>query len=106
MVSIEPVCRVRPKLIADGVKAGILESVRGGVQQLRFRDGHLKLWTGQVSITVVAPADPALVDRMVQELHGIGINRAVQAGAPMPAPDFSGCPPVDVPPLKNPPIGG
>ena len=82
------------------------EHVRGEARLQRFHDGHARLWTGRVNIFLQAPAGPALVDRMIQELHGFGINRALQAGTPLSAPDFSGCPPVDVPPLKDPPIGG
>ena len=106
VVSIEPVCKVRPEMVADSAREGAVETVRGGARQLRFRDGHLKLWSGPVSITVDAPADPALVDQMVQQLRGIGVSRAVRAGASLPAPDFAGCPPVDVPPLGSPPMGG
>ncbi len=106
VVMIEPACLERPEGLANAVKDGPMESVRGGAQLQRFADGHARLWTGEVSITLDAPADPALVDRMVQELHGIGLNRAVEAGTPLPAPDFSGCPPVNVPPLQNPPTGG
>lgn len=105
VVMIEPACLERPEMIADMAKAGPLETVRGGARLQRFHDGHARLWTGQVSIFLDATADPALVDRMVQELHGIGLNREVQAGTPLPAPDFSGCPPIDVPPLKDPPTG-
>lgn len=106
VVMIEPVCLVRPEMIADMAKSGPLETVRGEARLQRFHDGHARLWTGRVNIFLQAPAGPALVDRMIQELHGFGINRALQAGTPLSAPDFSGCPPVDVPPLKDPPIGG
>lgn len=106
VVMTEPACLNRPEGLANRVKDGSMEIVRGGAPLQRFSDGHVRLWTGQVSIFLDAPADPALVDRMVQELHGIGINRAAQAGTPLSAPNFSGCPPVDVPPLKNPPTGG
>lgn len=104
VVSIEPGCRVRPEMIAETARAGRLETVRGAALQLRFRDGHVRLWTGAVSITVDAPADPALIDQMVQDLHGMGRNRSI-AAAPLAAPDFSGCPPVELPPLEQPPVG-
>ncbi len=106
VVMIEPACLVRPEGLANGASDGSLESVRDRAALQRFADGHARLWTGQVSITLDAPANPTLVDRMIQELHGVGLNRAVEAGTPLPAPDFSGCPPVDVPPLQNPPTGG
>ncbi len=106
VVMIEPACLQQPAGLANGVSDGSMERVRGAAQLQRFPDGHARLWTGRVSVSMDAPADPALVDRMVQELHGIGLNRAVEAGTPLPAPDFSGCSPVDVPPLKNPPTGG
>ncbi len=104
VVMIESACLEQPERLANAVKDGPMESVRGGAQLQRFHDGHVRLWTGQVSMFLMAPADPSLVDRMVQELHGIGINRAALAGTPLSAPDFSGCPPIDIAPLNDPTI--
>lgn len=99
VVMIEPACLTRPESIATGMRAGPLESVRGGAQLLRFRDGHVRLWTGRVSISIDAPVDPALVDQALQELRGL--NVALPVSAPLAPPDFSGCPAVEIPPLQG-----
>lgn len=50
VVMVEPTCLERPEWLANGVKDGSVESVRGGAQMQRFHDGHVRLWTGKVSI--------------------------------------------------------
>ncbi len=105
VVNILPACKKRPDLIADEAKAGLPEPVRGGAQLQRFRDGHIRLWTGRVSILIDAPADQSLTDQIVRELRAMNRMNTARSGDQLPAPDLSGCPPVEVPPLRNLPGG-
>ncbi|MDP9373618.1 MAG: hypothetical protein M3Q65_14435 [Chloroflexota bacterium] len=100
-ITVQPACMKRPDLLAEGMKAGPMETARGGAQLQRFRDGHVRLWTGRVTIYVDAPVDQARTGDLVRELRGI--NTTARAGDHLPGPDFSGCPPLDVPPLREPP---
>lgn len=94
-VIVQPICEARPDEIAEHVKAGPLETVRGGALLQRFQDGHVQLYAGSVTITVHMFGNPKLVDQAVQDLHGIGKNQtaarmalaapALQACGPLPA---------------------
>lgn len=95
-VHVRPGCAVRPEMIADRVRAGGLETVRGGAQVHRFSDGHVVLWGNGVSVSIQAPGMPDLVDQAMLALRGLGRAAAIGAGEPIPAPDFSGCPPLDL----------
>lgn len=106
-VQIRPICAVRPDDVADFVKAGPLEKIRGGAQLQRFGDGYVMIWTGRVSIHLEAMVDRGLIANAINELRGAGTNNGLRAGSNLPAPDFSGCPAHPPRPTGNPfPNGG
>jgi hypothetical protein len=88
-VIVEPGCHVRPDMIAERAKAGSLEVVRGGARMLRFADGHVRLWTGRVTIYISVAADPSLVDQGVQSIRGVGrLNNMLRSDQPLTDADF------------------
>lgn len=99
VIAIEPVCMKRPEGIAEAATNSSMETTRGQAELLRFRDGHVRLWTGQVSIYLDAPVDQALAKQMIEEFHGF--TAEVNPREALPAPDFSGCAPVQIPPIQG-----
>jgi hypothetical protein len=92
-VQIQPACLVRPEQVAERVKHGPAETVRGGGRLQRFADGHVMLWIGKIVVRVNVVADPDRVDDAVRQLRGVGrLNAALRAGGPLASPDFSACP--------------
>lgn len=90
VVAIEPICMSLPETIADHVLADSkIKKVRGEADVLEFRDGHLRVWTGDVSVFIDAPANPALAREMLDSLAGL--NTDLQRGDSLPAGDFSSC---------------
>lgn len=93
LIKTEPICLTRPNTVAGAMKASSLVTVRGSAQMLRFADGHLRLWTGRVSIYISAPVNAELTSQMVLQLKGL--NTEVSPSEALPPPDFSSCAPVD-----------
>lgn len=91
-IIVESGCQVRPEWVADRVKAGPPQEVRGQARLQRFGDGHVRLWVGRVSIRIETSGDPALIDQAVQQLRGAGRVAGLGAGQSLGPPDFSGCP--------------
>lgn len=91
LIKTEPICLTRPETVAPVAKASELETTRGGAQVLRFADGHMRLWTGNVSIYLSASVDYDLTIQMASEL--VGFNTDLSASEDLPAPDFSSCSP-------------
>jgi hypothetical protein len=87
---VQPVCSVLPEWVADGAKAGGLQTLPGGAQLQRFSDGHVVIWTGEVMLDITVAADPSLVNRAIAELRGAGRD-TVGRGGLLPPPDFSNC---------------
>jgi hypothetical protein len=91
-VQIQPACLLRPEHVADRVKAGAAETVRGGGRMQRFTDGYVLIWVGRVVVRISVVADPSLIDEAVRQLRGIGrLNAALGPGRPLTPPDFRGC---------------
>jgi hypothetical protein len=87
---VQRACSVLPAWVAEGAKAGGLQTLAGGAQLQRFADGHVVIWTGEVMLDITVAADPSLVNKAVAELRGAGRN-AVSRGGHLPRPDFSIC---------------
>jgi hypothetical protein len=87
---VQPACSVLPEWVAEGAKAGGLQTLAGGAQLQRFADGHVVIWTGEVMLDITVAADPSLVNRAVAELRGAARN-SVGRGGLLPPPDFSIC---------------
>jgi hypothetical protein len=87
---VQPVCSVLPEWVAEGAKAGGLQTVAGGAKLQRFADGHVVLWTGAVMLDITVGANPSLIDRALAELRGAGGNPSGR-GESLPPPDFSSC---------------
>lgn len=90
-IIVEPGCQLRPEWVADRVKGGPPEEVRGRARLQRFGDGHVQLWFGRVTISIYTSGDPALIDQAVQQLRGVGRTAGVGPGDPLDPPDFGGC---------------
>jgi hypothetical protein len=86
---IQPACSVLPEWVAEGAKAGGVQTLAGGAQLQRFADGHVVIWTGEVMLDITVAADPSLVNSALAELRGAGRNTAGRGA--LPPPDFSIC---------------
>lgn len=102
-INIDPICNQLPSQMSERVRlSNDLERVRGEAQLMRFKDGHVRLWTGSVSIFVDAKGDPTRVDEVVANLQTVatplGLTLETFGGFigpnnPLPAPDYSRCGP-------------
>jgi hypothetical protein len=91
-IHIQPICLVRPEIIAPEAKASPnLENLRGAALIQHFTDGHVRVWTGTVTIYLSARANPGLITAALARLEGTGLNRAITPSSTLPAPDFSAC---------------
>ena len=99
-VIVQPLCLSSPG--GSARDAGGLFELRGATAQ-EYRDGHLELGTGSVSVTLYGP-DRELMNAMAQALRsvaGAGSGQApVQAGAPLPTAEAS----APLSPPNRPPI--
>lgn len=100
-VRVEPACMNRPEWISDLVKAEPLATdVRGGAWMQRFDDGHVRLWTGKISVFIDAAGNKELAENAIQDLHGLNrVYESLREGDPLDVPDLSGCPPVETLPI-------
>jgi hypothetical protein len=90
-VHVEPACLITPDLIADNVKAEQgTEVVRGATVQ-RFRDGHVRLWTGDISVYINSPGEFNRAGELISQLRGIGQTSAITTQSRLPAPDLAKC---------------
>lgn len=105
VVMTEPICMAQPQWIVEGAKAGDPETVRSGARLQRFEDGHIEIWSGQVSITVHSPGNPGLTEEIIQGLRGMNrINATQRAGTPLAAPEFDNCEPPTIAPRQGNPF--
>lgn len=88
-VHVRPACSVTPSSILPGVVRST-ERVRGGAELVRFRDGHVMLWTGDVSVEIHLLARPEAVDEAIAALRGLGAG-ATPPGAALPSPRLERC---------------
>jgi hypothetical protein len=86
-----PVCSVVPERVAVIVRAGPVETVRGGALLQRFVDGHVEIWTGEVRISISTPVDVSLITAAIGQLRLVRASAESGEGADLPPPDFSGC---------------
>ena len=87
---VQPVCSVLPESVAEGARAGALQTLPGGARLQRFADGHVVIWTGDVMLDITVAANPSLINRVLAELRGAGRNN-LSRGEALPPPDFSAC---------------
>jgi hypothetical protein len=88
---VRPLCTLLPERIAQGVRASTVETVRGDARLLRFRDGHVIVWTGNVSVELHLLGAPERIGEAVQALRGVGPGARAMAGQALPAPAFASC---------------
>ena len=84
-IIIQPYCLVPPELIGDGARPTGIEKVRGGADALAA-GGGLRIWTGDVTITIYASSAQLLEDATAAFVSPGGLE-PVGAGSPLPAPD-------------------
>jgi len=90
-IAIRPYCEVPPEVVADAVKTGPPEEIRGAVVQ-RMGQSHIQLWTDNVSITIAA-TDEALDDEAVQNLVRLNGDKPSSPEEALGPPDQIECPP-------------
>ncbi len=88
-VHVRPLCSVTPASIPE---AFVLtrEKARGRAELVRFRDGHVMLWTEDISVEMHLVAAPERVDDAIAALRGVGWT-SLRAGAELPSPRFGRC---------------
>jgi len=89
-IAIRPYCEVPPEIVADAVKTGPPEEIRGAVAQ-KMGKSHMQLWTGNVSISIDA-TDEALVDEAARNLVRLNGDKATDPGEDLGPPDKINCP--------------
>ena len=93
-ILVESVCAVRPEEVAVGAlvrdEAAREATVRGKGQLLRFADGHVELWTGEVHIWLDTPGQPELVEMLIPQLKGFG-ETTLEPWHEFVPPDWKGC---------------
>lgn len=95
---VEPGCMARPEWTAGVATA---TTARGEALLRTFPDGHIRLWTGTISVYLNAVGNAELTRAAVNHLTGLNALAApITAGSALAAPDHSACPPVEVPPLS------
>ena len=90
-IVIRPYCEVPPEVVADAVKTGPPEEIRGAVVQ-RMGRSHMQLWTSNVTIGIDA-TDEALVDEAVRNLVRLNGDKPSSPEEALGAPDQIECPP-------------
>jgi len=94
-VVIQEACQAPPGLTASDQMAGPAKAVRGAPAEV-YKDGHMQMWTENVSITIFGP-DAGYTQRMASGLRPVNAAAAVQPGDQLPAPkstDELGCGPL------------
>ena len=95
---VEPGCMARPEWTAA---FGTTTTTRGDALQRTFPDGHIRLWTGPISISLNAIGNPDLTRTATQQLAGLNtLASSITPSSPLASPDLSTCPPVETPPIN------
>ena len=96
-IDTRPYCDVPPEVIADWVKTGPPEVIRGAVAQ---RTGSsMRLWTGNVSIGIAATGEGLLMEaaRNLVRLNGDKPSTPNEDLGPPDSLDKLNCPPIPTP---------
>ena len=102
VVEIDPYCDVPPERISDGVTAAGLTTL-GGAQVQWFKDGHVRVWTGDVSIGIFA-TDSRIVEEAANHLVRLNGDAQSQPQDDLGPPTVMRCPEREWH-WKNPPPG-
>jgi len=101
VVQVSPACTVPPALIADEAKDGPdQELTQSGVKAQRFGDGHVRIWTGDITVAVWDESVPGRLSpgEVLAQLQGVNdLGRALAARWPAPEEHSFDCPPGVVP---------
>jgi hypothetical protein len=89
-IAIRPYCEVPPEVIADAVKTGPPEEIRGAVAQMTGKS-QVRLWTSNVTIGIHA-TDEAIVDEAARNLVRLNGDKATDTGEDLGPPDKINCP--------------
>ena len=87
-----PYCEVPPEVIADAVKIGPPEVIRGAVVQ-RMGRSHMQLWTSNVAIGIDA-TDETLLEEAARNLVRLNGDKPSSPEEALGAPDQIECPPM------------
>jgi hypothetical protein len=90
-IAIRPYCEVPPEIVADAVKIGPAEEIRGAVAQ-RTGTSQVRLWTSNVSIGIHA-TDSATADAAAQNLVRLNGDKPSSPEEALGPPDEIECPP-------------
>jgi hypothetical protein len=90
-IDIRPYCEVPPEIVADAVKTGPPEEIRGAVVQ-RTGKSSMLVWTDNVSIGIHA-TDPAVADAAAQNLVRLNGSKPSLPEEALGPPDQIECPP-------------
>jgi hypothetical protein len=96
-IDIVPYCDVPPEVIADAVKTGPQEEIRGATVQ-RTGKSSMRLWTGDVSIGIHA-TEEGLLDEAVRNLVRLNGDKPSSPEEPLGPPDQIECPPLPWSPM-------
>jgi hypothetical protein len=91
-IVIQPYCDVPPEVVADAVKIGPPEEIRGAVAQ-RTGKSKVRLWTSNVSIGIHA-TDPAVADAAAQNLVRLNGDKPSSPEEALGPPDEIECTPI------------
>jgi hypothetical protein len=91
-IDIRPYCEVPPEIVADAVKTGPPEEIRGAVVQ-RTGTSQVRLWTSDVSIGIHATGE-ALVDEAVRNLVRLNGDKPCSPEEALGPPEQIECPPI------------
>jgi hypothetical protein len=90
-IAIRPYCEVPPEIVADAVKTGPPEEIRGAVVQ-RTGESQMRVWTSDVSIGIHA-TDPAIADAAAQNLVRLNGDKPSSPEEALGPPDEIECTP-------------
>jgi hypothetical protein len=91
-IAIRPYCEVPPEVIADTVKIGPPEEIRGALVQ-RMGEGRMQVWTDNVSIAIVT-TEEGLVDEAARNLVRLNGDKPSSPEEALGPPDQIECPPL------------
>jgi hypothetical protein len=91
-IDTRPYCDVPPEIIADAVKTGPQEMIRGAMVQ-RTGKSSMRVWTDNVSIGIHA-TDEALLDEAIRNLVRLNGDKPSSPEQALGPPDQIECPPI------------
>jgi hypothetical protein len=91
-IDTRPYCDVPPEIIADAVKTGPQEMIRGAMVQ-RTGKSSMREWTDNVSIGIHA-TDEALLDEAIRNLVRLNGDKPSSPEQALGPPDQIECPPI------------